>query len=289
MRGVDGGFNGEVDPVGPLLVKARMIDVIVVADAVSAPCWLRPGCSSLKRACSVCLQTADSELQMPTGASMVATELRAINLGNGTLSIPPLPNSNYTYVEKGLNQRPTFFGCNGTAAQLNSAPADSPYPLIIYLPNYDPTGVTNTSTGQLVYTNEEAQQFLDTAVDISTRGMNNNATEWATCLACAVVERTRGREGVDRTATCDTCFASYCWDGSESALSPPEGNGTTGAGGNSTGAAGGSGSNGTANGGSGSAGNGGQAPVSAATALVGGKAAGIVGALIAAGVALVAF
>lgn len=94
-----------MDPVGPLLVKGRQIDVIIVADA-----------------------TADSDQQMPTGASMVATEKRAQILPQGTLSLPPLPDSNTTYVTQGLNTQPTFFGCNGTAPTLNNAAAESPYP-----------------------------------------------------------------------------------------------------------------------------------------------------------------
>lgn len=159
--------------------------------------------------------------------------------------------------------------------------------LIVYLPNYDPTGVTNTSTGQLVYMNNETSLFLDTAVDIATRGRSGNSTEWTTCLACAVVERTRGREGVDRTPTCNTCFQQYCWDGTEAGASSNNGTSTggsdsTGGLGNGTGTGTGSGSNGTSNGGSG-----GAQPVSAAVQIHG-RGMQIVGALVAVGLALIA-
>lgn len=34
LRLLDGGFNGEVDPIAPLAVAKRALDVIVVSDAV---------------------------------------------------------------------------------------------------------------------------------------------------------------------------------------------------------------------------------------------------------------
>jgi len=37
--------------------------------------------------------------------------------------------------------------------------------------------------------------------------------EWAACLACAVVDRARARDGVPRSGVCATCFARYCWEG----------------------------------------------------------------------------
>jgi lysophospholipase len=89
-------------------------------------------------------------------------------------------------------------------------------PIIVYLPNDDPTGVTNTSTGQLVYPNSQAISFLDTASAMVYNGWDNDA-EWSTCLGCALVERTRGKEGVDRTRACERCFKTYCWEGGNGA------------------------------------------------------------------------
>ncbi|KAM0792425.1 hypothetical protein ACM66B_005102 [Microbotryomycetes sp. NB124-2] len=249
LRLLDGGYDGQVVPLEPLLVKARKVEVIVAIDA-----------------------TADSEQQQPTGASIAATDFRASLLGDA-VSVPPLPNSNTTFVEQGLNTRPVFFGCNGTAAQLNGSTAESPYAMMVYFPNYDPTGVTNTSTAQLVYNDTQATNFLNTAVDIVTRGLDNNSTQFATCVACAVVERARGRQGVDRTATCNQCFERYCWSEVDNSARPAlqgDGNSTTGnipgggavPGTNSTGSVGGG--NGTSGGGSGS---GGGQPVSLAVGL----------------------
>lgn len=160
----------------------------------------------------------------------------------------------HSYITQGLNTRPVFFGCNVTAARLNGNASDSPVPMLVYLPNYDPTGVTNTSTSQLVYPDAEATSFLDTASAIVYNGWDNDA-EWPTCLACAVVERTRGREGVDRTSACEKCFDKYCWSEVEAATEG--GNSSTG-GGSSTGG------NGATEGGNGTA-SGGGAPASGAT------------------------
>lgn len=97
--------------------------------------------------------------------------------------------------------------------------------------NYDPTGITNTSTSQLVYSPAAAQKFMDTAFAITTRGIptSSGASDplWPTCLACTVVERVRGRNGVDMTPACGACFSRYCWSGVEAAVVVPAGNNTT--------------------------------------------------------------
>ncbi|KDE03719.1 hypothetical protein MVLG_05789 [Microbotryum lychnidis-dioicae p1A1 Lamole] len=210
---IDGGLAGEVDPIAPLAAPARQIDCIVVADA-----------------------TADSNQSMPTGASMVATETRSVLLANGSLSLPPLPNSVQTFISQGLNTRPTFFGCGLAPANFPTANASiaSDYPLIVYLPNYDPTGVTNTSTGQIQYNISQQVAFLNTAYDIATQG---DSTEWGTCLQCAGIERLRARQGLNRTLTCEACFVKYCWNGTEAATNSTSGgsggaaSGKTGSGG----------------------------------------------------------
>ncbi|KAK4058742.1 hypothetical protein OIO90_000186 [Microbotryomycetes sp. JL221] len=256
LRLVDGGYDGQVVPLEPLLVRERNVEVIFAIDA-----------------------TADSDEQQPTGASMSASEFRVSLLGDA-VSIAPLPNSNVTWVEQGLNTRPVFFGCNGTNATLQQGQTvESPYAMLVYLPNFDPTGVTNTSTGQLTYNDTQATSFLNTAVDIVTRGLSNDTTEFATCVACAIVERARGRQGVNRTDTCNQCFAKYCWSEQDSSAPPAfqsnstgngnstaggetgtgSGNGGSSGGGNSTGSVG--------NGGSGGSGGSGGAPPSAGVAL----------------------
>lgn len=108
---------------------------------------------------------------------------------------------------------------------------------MVYLPNYDGgAGITNTSTGQIAYPDVQSVAFLDKTFQIATSGIPTNGTAdplWGQCLACAVVERTRGRAGVDQTSACTACFSRYCWDGSEKAVAA-SGNGTTAASGNGT-------------------------------------------------------
>lgn len=141
---------------------------------------------------------------------MVATALRSQVLSQETFAMPPLPLTTDTYVAQGLAIRPSFFGCGGTPAKLNGTKSTSPYPIVVYLPNYDPTGVTNTSTSQLVYSNAQASRFLDVASAIAIRGIptasGGNDPLWPTCLACTTVERVRGRNGIDQTAACTACF-----------------------------------------------------------------------------------
>ncbi|SCV67041.1 BQ2448_5687 [Microbotryum intermedium] len=208
---IDGGLAGEVDPIAPLAAPAREVDCIVVADA-----------------------SADSNQQMPTGASLVATEARSMLLANGSLALPPLPNSAQTFINLGLNTRPTFFGCGLAPANFTTANASVPsdYPLIVYLSNYDPTGVTNTSTGQTQYNVSQQVAFLTAAYNIATQG---NSSEWGTCLQCAGVERMRARQGLNRTSTCEACFVKHCWNGTEAiSNSSSGGNSSSGTGTNGT-------------------------------------------------------
>ncbi|KAM0755886.1 hypothetical protein T439DRAFT_376171 [Meredithblackwellia eburnea MCA 4105] len=204
LRLLDGGLDGQVDPLAPLLVKARGVDTIIVADA-----------------------SADTAANKPDGSSLLATAARQSVLPNGTYTFPPMPNSTATFISQGLATRPTFFGCQAATGNASS------YPLIIYLPNADPHGVTNTSTTILQYSAALSSAFLDSTVSIVSGGINGTDSQWPTCLACAVVERGRAKAGVNRTSACTACFNKYCWSGSNT------GNGygsATGTGGSGTGA-----------------------------------------------------
>lgn len=114
---------------------------------------------------------------------MSASQLRS-SMESGNSILPPLPKTNTTWILQKLVNGPRFFGCNGTAPALGGAKVQSPYPFVVYLPNFDPTGVTNTSTGQIAYNNTQASDFLNTAYQFNSR-INS------TCISCAVMERTR--------------------------------------------------------------------------------------------------
>ncbi|OSD00770.1 lysophospholipase [Trametes coccinea BRFM310] len=187
---VDGGEDGETTPFQPLLVQARGIDTIIAIDAVN---------------------TSDN---WAAGDSLIATQER-VKLLSPAYSFPPVPSTQEEFLAQNLTKRPTFFGCN--------SPPSVGDPLVIYIANGGPplgqAPLTNTSTGQLTYTPEGAQRFLDQVYDIATQGLPLSASdgslvkdpEWPACLACAVVDRARRRLGFERAGICVGCFERYCW------------------------------------------------------------------------------
>ncbi|KAI0917852.1 hypothetical protein AcV5_002685 [Taiwanofungus camphoratus] len=187
---VDGGEDGESLPLTPLLAKARGVDVIFAIDVAG--------------------NTEDS---WADGSSMIATQDR-VAFFPSIYSFPPLPTSQSTFLAQNLTRRPTFFGCNDTSA--------SDAPLVIYIANGGPplnqTPLTNTSTLQLAYSADQIDAMLSQSFDIATQGIpvTHNGhlekdPEWPACLACAVVDRTRRQEGLDRDGICSGCMARYCW------------------------------------------------------------------------------
>ncbi|EGO02345.1 hypothetical protein SERLA73DRAFT_104762 [Serpula lacrymans var. lacrymans S7.3] len=185
---VDGGEDGEVIPIQPLLVKTRDVDVIVAIDA-----------------------TSDVN-NFADGSSLIATQNRTTFFPSA-YSFPPVPNTLSEFTAQNLSTRPTFFGCNTSTTA----------PLVIYLANGGPphngeAPLTNTSTAQISYQAAQIQAMLDQTFLITTQGYPANSSEaedpeWPACLACAVVDRARNRTGVDRSGVCASCFERYCWDG----------------------------------------------------------------------------
>ncbi|MBW0466711.1 hypothetical protein O181_006426 [Austropuccinia psidii MF-1] len=199
---VDGGENGENLALNPLLVPARQLDVIVASDA-----------------------SADSNssyphgANWPTGISMINTFLRVHHvLPQGAALFPKVPTDPRVWEEKGLAMRPTFFGCDAPSQDGNGG-----YPLIIYLPNSplaQKTFHTNTSTLKLQYSKDDTQAFLVSTTQATIQPAfeaNHTDGDWATCLSCALIERTRNRMNVARSGACQTCFSHHCYmDGSSS-------------------------------------------------------------------------
>ncbi|KIP06142.1 hypothetical protein PHLGIDRAFT_468918 [Phlebiopsis gigantea 11061_1 CR5-6] len=180
---VDGGIDGQVIPIQPLLVKARDVDVIVAIDA-----------------------SADTEDNFTDGASLIATQDR-VNLFPTAYSFPPVPATAAGFTAANLTKRPTFFGCNTSTSA----------PLLIYIANGGaPLGQvpqTNVSTFTDTFSASTIQGFLDQTFDIATQGIavgDEKDPEWPVCLACAVVDRARARKGVDRSGACVGCLQRYC-------------------------------------------------------------------------------
>ncbi|GAA5856232.1 hypothetical protein JCM8547_000832 [Rhodosporidiobolus lusitaniae] len=201
----DGGENGENVPIYPLLVKAREVDFILAADA-----------------------SADTDTTWPNGTSLIATSDRVALWSHNFTNFPPIPSTQQDFVDQGLADRPTFFGCNNTfGGWMNSSGA---YPLVVYHPNApavtlnDPY-LTNVTTLTLNYEYDEVNGFLDSSHANMLKGFPDPSTpnvsdsQWPLCLKCAVVDRARQRAMISRSDACQQCFNRYCWsDNIEEAL-----------------------------------------------------------------------
>ncbi|KAK4052044.1 hypothetical protein OIV83_002338 [Microbotryomycetes sp. JL201] len=201
LRLVDGGFGGEGAPVSPLLVKPRQVDVIIVMDS----------------------SDNNNVTGAPSGGTLIATQVRSQILGRDVLSIPPLPSNLMTYEQQNLTRHPVFYGCR------NDSTLAAQWPLIIYVPNYDVMGITNSSTLELSYTKAQSGAIFERATEIFATGKPGARHEWVECVACAILDGVRRQSGIQMSRICSECFQDYCWSGNES---PAQGG--TSQGGNST-------------------------------------------------------
>lgn len=186
---VDGGEALENIPFHPLLLESRAVDVIVAVDS-----------------------SADTS-NWPNGTAMVATYERSLLQpnGNGT-AFPPVPGQN-SFVNLGLNKRPTFFGCDeGNLTRTT--------PLVVYLPNSPYNYYSNVSTFDPSYTDEERNNIILNGYNVATMGNATVNENWPTCLGCALLSRSFSRKGIDVPDACKACFEEYCWDGSLSPNDP---------------------------------------------------------------------
>ncbi|UZJ55172.1 hypothetical protein CBS101457_004492 [Exobasidium rhododendri] len=196
---VDGGEDDQNIPINTLLYPGRALDLILAIDS-----------------------SADiTDWPNATGLHEVFLRYQEGTQYNGT-PIPDIPSIN-TIVNRGLNTRPTFFGCNSTVNITNAATAHDGVkaPIIAYIANYPWSSLSNTSTFQLSYTAAEAQQVLDNAVNVATMGgVTNGSIYWPTCLACASLQRSFERTNTARPSVCNDCFDAYCWDGVTNETTP---------------------------------------------------------------------
>ncbi|KAF8135442.1 phospholipase B [Boletus edulis] len=190
---VDGGSNREQVPLGALFTKARAVDVVVAVDA-----------------------SADDSNQWPNGTTLVTTSQRISSLlSSSHQAFPPIPSSAQDFISTGVNQRPTFFGCNPT-----QFPAE--YPLVIYIPNSPPFDghppASNTGNLQFTYTPLSTATFIDQAFQNTLSGFVPNTTShdpnWGRCLQCAALDRARLKltPPLARSSICVQCFSQYCYD-----------------------------------------------------------------------------
>ncbi|KAI9815945.1 MAG: Lysophospholipase 1 [Pycnora praestabilis] len=189
---VDGGEDLQNIPLHPLIQPYRHVDVIFAIDS-----------------------SADTTYNWPNGTSMVATYERSMNtsgIENGTV-FPSVPDQN-TFVNLGLNTRPTFFGCN-------SSNMTGPSPLIVYIPNYAFTYNSNVSTFDPSYNNTERDWIIQNGYNAATRGNSSLDTQWPTCVGCAILSRSLERTATTVPQVCQQCFTDYCWNGTVDSTTPP--------------------------------------------------------------------
>ncbi|GAD98481.1 lysophospholipase Plb1 [Paecilomyces variotii No. 5] len=188
---VDGGEDLENIPLHPLIQPERHVDVIFAVDS-----------------------SADTQFSWPNGTSLVATYERSLNrtgIANGT-AFPAIPDQN-TFVNLGLNTRPTFFGCN-------SSNMTGPSPLIVYLPNYPYTDLSNVSTFDPSYDNTQRDSIILNGYQVATMANATRDSNWPSCVACAILSRSMERTNTVVPDTCNQCFSKYCWNGTVDSTTP---------------------------------------------------------------------
>lgn len=189
---VDGSEDGQNIPLQPLIQPQRAVDVIFAIDA-----------------------SADTDNYWPTGASLRATYDRSKNqkIANGT-NFPAVPDIN-TFINNGLNNRPTFFGCKAKDTTGHT-------PIVVYLPNIPYSHQTNVSTVQPFFKNDERDAMIENGYNIATRGNATSDKEWPTCISCVILSRSFDRTSTTVPAACKKCFDRYCWDGKTNSTTPAE-------------------------------------------------------------------
>jgi lysophospholipase len=184
---VDGGEDLQNIPLHPLIQPSRNIDVIFAVDS-----------------------SADTDFNWPNATALRATYDRASTpIANGTL-FPPVPDAN-TFINLGLNSRPTFFGCN--ASNFTLGPGQHVPPLVVYIPNAPYTAMSNISTLTLSYTERQRNDNIRNGFDAATQGNGTIDAEWTECVACAILSRSLHKISMAVPATCVSCFQRYCWNG----------------------------------------------------------------------------
>ena len=180
--------------------------------------------------------TQGSAANWPDGAAIIATYQRSLaSIGNGTgefldmlpcyvntmstavitdsrLDFPAVPDIN-TFVNLGLNKKPTFFGCD--ASNLTGTP-----PLIVYLPNAPYVYNSNVSTFDLEYNDTERNAIVSNGYNLATQGNGTIDSDWPACVGCAILSRSFDRTNTVVPSICQQCFNRYCWDGTIDNSSP---------------------------------------------------------------------
>ncbi|KAF5538966.1 major facilitator superfamily transporter [Fusarium phyllophilum] len=176
---VDGSLTLESNPLRPLIIPERKLDLIIVYEASS-----------------------DAPNSWVNGTNLINTALTA---SQGNIPFPKIPDVN-TIVAQNLSFQPTFFGCN----------ASSSTPLLLWLPNAPWTGYTNYSYTQTQFTSNQVDIALENAFQVATYGNGSVDENWPACLACAAIKSSLRRLDIEMPRQCEECFERHCWNGTVS-------------------------------------------------------------------------
>ncbi|CAA9956522.1 hypothetical protein CFE70_000125 [Pyrenophora teres f. teres 0-1] len=199
---VDGGEDGQNIPLNPVIQPVRHVDVIFAVDSSADT-----------------VVSGMPSQNWPNGTALIATYERTKGSIMNKTSFPYIPGQN-TFVALGMNNRPAFFGCNSTnVTQGNNIP-----PLIVYIPNSPYTFWSNQSTfGKLDYSLEDRDGMILNGYNVATQAnaTRQGATNWPTCVGCAILSRSLERNGEPVPQVCQQCFTQYCWNGTTVETSAP--------------------------------------------------------------------
>jgi lysophospholipase len=187
---VDGGEDNENIPLHPLIQPERNVDVVFAVDSTA------------------------NTLNWPNGAALVATYERSLNvtgIANGT-AFPAIPDNN-TFLNLGLNTRPTFFGCNRSNLT-------GPAPLIVYIPNSPYVAFSNLSTFDPAYNTTQRDAVILNGYNVATMGNATRDRNWPACVGCAMLSRSLERTNTTVPDICNQCFSRYCWNGTVDSTTP---------------------------------------------------------------------
>ncbi|GKU03890.1 unnamed protein product [Fusarium langsethiae] len=173
---IDGSLTLDTNPLRPLIIPERELDLIIVYEASS-----------------------DAPNSWVNGTNLRNT---AIAASQGNIPFPKIPDVN-TIVAQNLSFQPTFFGCN----------ASDETPLLLWLPNAPWSGYTNYSYMQSEFTSNQLDIAFDNAFQIATYGNGSVDENWPACLACAAIKGSLRRVDIDLPKQCDECFNKHCWNG----------------------------------------------------------------------------
>ncbi|KAJ9612932.1 hypothetical protein H2200_002873 [Cladophialophora chaetospira] len=166
---VDGGVGVayQGNPIWPFLHRED-VDVIIVND-----------------------NAADTQYNFPNGTEILHTYQAAIAAG---LTRMPVIPSVATFVSEGLNQKPTFFGCNTNDTAT-----------IVYIPNFNYTYPSGQPTAKIQYYKNETDGMIANGVEIASYG---GKASWPLCLGCGIMKKSGGT----LPNGCAACFKEYCFN-----------------------------------------------------------------------------